>query len=532
MKPIITGVAMLGVAAGCASNAMAEGKDTNKTVVTHNVVATGDGSGENKTFEVRVEDDKVVKFIVDGKEVDPGSIDWSDGFVNYSFGDGENDTKKFFIATPDSDFDFDFEFDGEGAAHFFGDNQGRAVLGVRVEDQPNGKVKIVGLTEDGAAKKAGIVSGDIIVKLDGASIDGSSALLKKLGEKNPGDDIKVVVLREGDNKPFTVKLRGEGGEWNMRGVSPDAPKTAHFKHNENGWVALAPEGKRREHERVILKRLHEHEGQLRKMEEHLGRIKKLDSMDPGQLEKLEIELKALGENNARAHFDEHEAKALYEEHFKAKGMHGELRKGLEGMKLELKKLKELDGHNGEFAFGFKQSAGCDCDCEGCADCSGNTGKSTFQWAPKPGELKERMHVELRERAGKLRELQHLSKDQARKIQEQIEHAHKLLEGIEMNIDIPEIEVIIESLGDSDSNVVFVPDAPKMRSHIRAKLAPEAPVAPVAPAAPQVDGKHHFVQRDGGGEAGKLERESRLARFEERLERLERMLKKMMEENNE
>ena len=62
-----------------------------------------------------------------------------------------------------------------------------------------------------AAKVAGILKGDVIVKLDESKIKSSTALIEYIGMKRPGDKIVVTVNRDGKEKVFTVTLKNREG---------------------------------------------------------------------------------------------------------------------------------------------------------------------------------------------------------------------------------------------------------------------------------------------------------------------------------
>ncbi|MFG0256363.1 MAG: PDZ domain-containing protein [Phycisphaerales bacterium JB043] len=518
MKRTMTAVALMALGAGCASTAHAEGKKSKE--IEHQVIVTSDDEGsKSKTVEVRIEDGNVVKFLVNGKEVDPDEVDWTDGYVTFGGEGGEN---TFFIASPDEDFEF--EFDNE-FAFAFGDEDNnvffaphatsqRAVLGVRVEDSEDGGIRIVELTDGGAAKESGIKAGDVIVKLDGEDAGDVSTLLRRLGTKEPGDTMKVLVTRDGDNKSFKVKLKGDPQAPGSHAFVIDPHEGAQW-HNDKGFAwRVAPRIEVDEHKRILLER---HHGKLReRLGEHHERLK-------GLHDKHLIELKGLHEKQL-LHLEEleglHELKEL-------EGL-----KVLETLKGELHELKALEGEAGQaFAFAFGGEGSCECDCECCGEgCKSGGGHAVTRWAPRADEIKRRMHVELRERAEKLRDHKAFSDKQRVEIEKHMEKARRALENIEIDIDMPEIEVIIEALEDEDGNVVFVPDAPKMRQHWVTRHKGDANVEKdvVVEVAP----KGHVKKRVAKDSASdKLERESRLARFEERLERLEKLIKRLMHESD-
>lgn len=93
----------------------------------------------------------------------------------------------------------------------------RGFLGVGIQDLTDELAKSFGLKntkgvlisevdEDSAAEKAGLKQGDIIVEFDGQSVEKANVLQSRVAMLKPGTSVKVVVLRDGKRKTFTVKL--------------------------------------------------------------------------------------------------------------------------------------------------------------------------------------------------------------------------------------------------------------------------------------------------------------------------------------
>ena len=61
----------------------------------------------------------------------------------------------------------------------------------------------------GGAAAAGLKAGDVIKKVDGVTIFDSPDLQEKIGRLNPGDKVKLTILRDGVLKDYSVKLKGE-----------------------------------------------------------------------------------------------------------------------------------------------------------------------------------------------------------------------------------------------------------------------------------------------------------------------------------
>jgi len=79
-------------------------------------------------------------------------------------------------------------------------------LGIEV-GMEDGFVKVVSPIEDTPAYKAGLKSGDLIIKLDETPVKGMNLneAVKRMRGK-PGSQIKLTVLRKGDTKPFVVTV--------------------------------------------------------------------------------------------------------------------------------------------------------------------------------------------------------------------------------------------------------------------------------------------------------------------------------------
>ncbi len=61
-----------------------------------------------------------------------------------------------------------------------------------------------------AAEDAGIEIGDLIIEVDGVDIDGASSLRVEIISHPPGDEIEIIVVREGETLSLLVTL-GSGG---------------------------------------------------------------------------------------------------------------------------------------------------------------------------------------------------------------------------------------------------------------------------------------------------------------------------------
>jgi len=80
-----------------------------------------------------------------------------------------------------------------------------AYLGVTMT-QTSGGVSLDGVRENGPAESAGLLVGDVIVSADGRTISGPEDLRTLVDEHQPGDEIEIVVKRNGQEKTVTVTL--------------------------------------------------------------------------------------------------------------------------------------------------------------------------------------------------------------------------------------------------------------------------------------------------------------------------------------
>lgn len=79
-------------------------------------------------------------------------------------------------------------------------------LGIEV-DMENGFIKVVAPIDDTPAQKAGIESGDLIIRLNDKSVKGMTLDdAVKIMRGKPGEPIDLLIVREGKNKPFKITI--------------------------------------------------------------------------------------------------------------------------------------------------------------------------------------------------------------------------------------------------------------------------------------------------------------------------------------
>jgi S1-C subfamily serine protease len=82
-----------------------------------------------------------------------------------------------------------------------------AELGVNARSMTDGTTdgaQVQNVQQGGAAEAAGVIEGDVIVRLAGRQIAGADELVVAYREHNPGDTVEVELIREG--RPLTVSV--------------------------------------------------------------------------------------------------------------------------------------------------------------------------------------------------------------------------------------------------------------------------------------------------------------------------------------
>lgn len=70
---------------------------------------------------------------------------------------------------------------------------------------------VSGFSEKSSARDAGIKEGDVVVKINGAPIRSSSALIETVGSHRPGDKLDITVNRGGKEITYPVVLKNKAG---------------------------------------------------------------------------------------------------------------------------------------------------------------------------------------------------------------------------------------------------------------------------------------------------------------------------------
>ncbi len=78
-------------------------------------------------------------------------------------------------------------------------------------DKPRG-VFVTSVIKGGAADKAGIKEGDVILAVNGKEVNRTNELQAKIGMMNPGDKVKLTIWRDGKKMTITATLQAQGNE--------------------------------------------------------------------------------------------------------------------------------------------------------------------------------------------------------------------------------------------------------------------------------------------------------------------------------
>src|SRR6187455_1479089 len=180
-----------------------ESKDTKKEVEQITIIRKTDD--KTKTV-VEINGDKIT---VNGKPIE----DLKDGDITvhrnkYKTMEGLN-----YYGTPRARAGGqNFNWDSGDNFNMYHVDENRAMLGV-VTEEVDGGVKVTELTDESAAKKAGIKEGDIITKIGDTKIEDPDQLSETVRKHKPGEKVTVTVLRDKKEQKITTEL----GKW--KGVS-------------------------------------------------------------------------------------------------------------------------------------------------------------------------------------------------------------------------------------------------------------------------------------------------------------------------
>lgn len=95
-------------------------------------------------------------------------------------------------------------------------------------DKDTKGVAIAQVIKDSAAEKAGLKRYDVIVELDGKSVEDGNEFLNRVAMLKPGTKVSIVVLRDGKRKTLTAELEKRPSQDQMPGAEQEASQKLGF----------------------------------------------------------------------------------------------------------------------------------------------------------------------------------------------------------------------------------------------------------------------------------------------------------------
>lgn len=262
--------------AGLAATANAQHADAPKAKVSSSTTIIN-SDGDN-AYEIRIEDGTITTFKLNGETVDPSQykLDEEGGFIvlkdgnaepiiidiptfstNHFFGGGTTVAPftPFAPAAPEAPDAIDW-FDQPEPADptamaWAGEEPPKVMIGITHDevshelreklDLAEGEgIYVLEVRKELPADKAGIKSGDIIIEVDGQRLEQREILMEILKQHEPGDTLKVLVLRDGEEKkvklelaPFDPGRLNYAGQGRTRVFTPSAPGQHRIRINDD-----------------------------------------------------------------------------------------------------------------------------------------------------------------------------------------------------------------------------------------------------------------------------------------------------------
>jgi serine protease Do len=174
-------------------------KDTKKEVEEITIIRKSDD--KTKTV-IEINGDKIT---VNGKPIE----ELKDGDITVRRGKYKTTEGLNYYGTPRTRVGGQsFNWDNSDGFNMFHTDENRAMLGV-VTEEATGGVKVTEITDESAAKKAGIKEGDIITKIGDTKIEEPDQLSEAIRKHKPGEKVVVTLLRDKKEQKVTTEL----GKW-------------------------------------------------------------------------------------------------------------------------------------------------------------------------------------------------------------------------------------------------------------------------------------------------------------------------------
>lgn len=117
----------------------------------------------------------------------------------------------------------------------------RGYMGIQIAGEPDGSAVVVrGVATGGPAWKAGIRTGDRILRLDGRAMRGARSIEEDFSTLRAGQRVRLVLSRDGWEREFTISLQPEGS-FGSGGISIDPPTPLPGSlRRRNPWSVFTP----------------------------------------------------------------------------------------------------------------------------------------------------------------------------------------------------------------------------------------------------------------------------------------------------
>jgi serine protease Do len=121
-------------------------------------------------------------------------------------------------------------------------------LGIKDEEG----VFVTGVADDGAAKTAGIKTGDVLTKINGVPVSSGPEMVEQVAGYRPGDKISVTYMRNGKETTVNITLKNRSGNYDLvkaesaieklGGELVSIDKSLAIKNNIDGGVTVKKKG--------------------------------------------------------------------------------------------------------------------------------------------------------------------------------------------------------------------------------------------------------------------------------------------------
>jgi serine protease Do len=179
--------------------------------------------GKDATFKIEFKNDQV---LINGKSL----VEFKDDEVTinnktYKYKQLERDMEGFSRDMERFGEEMELAFGGDNFKGKMGPLMSGTFLGVSTEKDDKG-AKIVTVTKESAAEKAGLMKGDIIYKVDDTKIEDPGDLSDAISSKKPKTEVKIQFKRDGKDKSVKATLQERKEVRSFSFSTPDGGKKA------------------------------------------------------------------------------------------------------------------------------------------------------------------------------------------------------------------------------------------------------------------------------------------------------------------